>query len=93
MNQDSIVLGKVKDANNPPVTAFQGIDLGGIKNFLNAVHDKTTTQELLAGVQFFKPQILELVEHVAADGLLDRVAQARKEMAADDSESVLPGLQ
>lgn len=91
MDQDNVVLGKVINMEAPAVTQHQGIDLHGIKEWL-ADTKNMNAEELSCGVQWLEPQILELIDHVKADGLLDRVAEARKRMAEQDGESVLPAL-
>lgn len=76
MNNNEVELGN-------GVTEFQGIDLDKIEIFFKEVSVGTTGNDLVktyGRVEAMTGDVLELVEHVRNDGLLDRVATARKSM-------------
>jgi hypothetical protein len=76
----------------PAVTEHQGIDIDNIKGFFKEYKDMNA-DELSCGVQSIEEDVLELIEHAVDDGLLNRVAQARIDIAKESAEAILPSQQ
>jgi hypothetical protein len=69
------------------VNEFQQIDLDKIKSAFDDLEGENVVI-LRDKIIEIKADVLELIEHVEADGLLTRVANARREMAEQTLASV-----